>query len=103
MKVPDPFEEIRRQLERMFGYPPGSADPFSPILGDIEKLNRVLGEGFALVQSVMGPQAMLDRVEALHPDQAILGIQQAAEDIMKFPIGMLKGPPMGPNGRLRRY
>lgn len=58
------FEELRRELERLFGYPPGAFDPLSPFLRDVGRINHALGEGFTLMQNVLGPQQLLDRIEA---------------------------------------
>lgn len=64
MKGEDPFAEMRREIERLLGHPPGAFDPFSPFLTDMERVNRALGEGFTLLQNVLGPQQLLDRIEA---------------------------------------
>lgn len=97
-----PFEEARRELERLFGYPPGAFDPASDLLRDVERINRVLGEGFTLLQDVIGPPQLRERIEALHPDQAILRIQKAAQDIMALPRKMWEIPPPWPDKQWRR-
>jgi len=85
----DPFAEMRRKIEQLLGYPHGAYDPASNFLRDMERINRALGEGFKMFQDVIGPQALLDRIEALHPDQAPLRLPQALRDIMNLP----KQPP----------
>lgn len=99
----DPMEKARRDLERMFGYPAGSFDPASMFFKDVERLNRALGEGFRLFQEVIGPQALVDRIEALHPDQASLRLQQAARDIMNLPRRMGEIRPPDSDHYRRRY
>lgn len=89
----DPREEIRRRLERLLGYPSGALDPYSNVLRDMERINRALGEGFTLLQNVFGPQELLDRIEAFHPDGAILRLQKAAQDVLRLPREMWKLPP----------
>lgn len=56
------FNNLRRELERLFGYPPGAFDPVSPFLRDAERIKARLGEGFVLLQDVLGPQQLLDRM-----------------------------------------
>ena len=99
----DPFAEIRRQMEDLFGYPHGAFDPASNFLSDMERINRALGEGFKMLQDVFTPQDLLDRIEALHPDQAPLPIRKALEDIMNLPRKMWELRPPPPDGFLRRY
>ena len=60
----DPFAEIRRQMEDLFGYPPGAFDPASNFLRDMERINRALGKGFVMLQDVMNPQQLLRKIES---------------------------------------
>lgn len=39
----DPFEETRRKIEKLFGYPKGTFDPWSPFLTDVERIGKLLG------------------------------------------------------------
>lgn len=103
MNGEDPFAEIRREMERLFRYPAGAFDPSSPMLRDMERLNRALGEGFKMFQDVIDPQTLLDRIEALHPDQAPLGLRKVAEDIMNLPRKLWELRPPPPDGFFRRY
>ena len=84
-------------MEKLLGYPAGAFDPASNILRDMERINRALGEGFKMFQDVIGPQELLDRIEALHPDQAPLRLPQALRDIMDLPrmVWKLRPPPPG--------
>lgn len=47
-----PWEELRREVERLLGMPPGSADPesllepFDALRKDARRFEQVLGEGF---------------------------------------------------------
>ena len=92
----DPFADVRRKIEEILGYPAGAFNPASNFLRDMERINRVLGEGFKTFQDVIGPEQLKDRVEALR-------LPQALQDIMNLPRKMwdLKPPPT--NGFNRRY
>ncbi len=85
MNGQDSIEDARRQLEKIFGYPKGAFDPKANFFSDVERVNKALGEGFQLMQQVIDPLTLRDRIEALHPDQAPLGLQQAAKDIFNLP------------------
>lgn len=102
MNGEDPIEEARRRLERLFGYPNGAFDPASSFLRDMDRVNKVLGEGFETLQTVFNPQQLLDRIEALHLDQAPLGIRKAAEDIMNLPRKIWDLRPPWPDKQWRR-
>lgn len=97
------LEETRRKLERLLGYPPGAFDPASSFLRDMERVNKALGEGFEILQAVINPQQLLDRIEALHPDQAPLRLRKAAEDILNLPRKIWEIKPPGSDGFMRRY
>lgn len=99
----DPFAEMRREMEELLGYPAGAFNPASNFLRDMERINRALGEGFTMFQEVIDPQTLLDRIEALHPDQAPLPLRKAFEDIMNLPRTMWELRPPPPDGFLRRY
>ena len=60
----DPWADMRRQMEKLFGYPLGAFDPASNFLRDMERINRALGEGFVMLQDVMSPQQLLRRIES---------------------------------------
>ena len=79
---PDTF--LRREMKRLLG----PFDPGSTVFRDVERINRALGEGFVLIEQVLGPQNLLDRIEALHPDQAPLRLRKVAEGIMNLPRQM---------------
>jgi hypothetical protein len=96
------MEEARRNLEKIFGYPPGSFDPARHFFEDASRINRWLGEGFKLMQEVLGPEQLKDRIEALHPDQASIRLQKAAEDIMNLPRKMWELKPPPPDGFFKR-
>ena len=102
-QMEDPFAEMRRMMEDLLGFPAGAFSPASNILRDMERINRALGEGFTMLQEVMTPQDLLDRIEALHPDQAPLPLRKAFEDIMNLPRTMWELRPPPPDGYLRRY
>lgn len=71
-----------------------SAFPGLPdIQKDIEGINRAMEEAFGLFQRALDPQVLLDRIEALHPDQAPLRISKALEDIFQLPLAIMKTPP----------
>jgi hypothetical protein len=95
------FEKVRRDLERLFGYPAGSFNPANMFFQDAERVSRALGEGFRLMQDIIGPQELIDRIEALHPDQASIRLQQAARDVMNLSrrIGEIRLPPSDHYGR----
>jgi len=58
----DPWAEMRREIERLLGYPRGVFDPTSNFLRDMERINKVLGEGFVVLQ--MNPQQLLNKIKA---------------------------------------
>jgi len=60
----DPWADMRRQVEKLFGYPSGAFDPASNFLRDMERINRALGGGFVMLQDVMNPQQLLRKIES---------------------------------------
>ena len=60
----DPWADMRRQIEGLFGYPTGAFDPASNFLRDMERINRALGKGFVMLQDVMNPQQLLRKIES---------------------------------------
>lgn len=79
------IERARRELERLFGYPPGAFDPASDFFKDIQRINRALGEGVELLQDIMSRRTLHERIEALHPDQPISRARRAIEHVMNLP------------------
>ncbi|GAJ07301.1 unnamed protein product [marine sediment metagenome] len=61
-KPNDSWAEMRREIERLLGYPRGAFDPTSNFLRDMERINKVLGEGFVVLQ--MNPQQLLNKIKA---------------------------------------
>jgi len=45
------------------GYLRGAFDPTSNFLRDMERINKVLGEGFVVLQDFMNPQQLLNKVK----------------------------------------
>jgi len=101
----DPFADMRRRMEELFGYPPGAfamdraleemgqhiPDPASNVLRDVERINRALGRGFVQLQEILGPQALLDRFEDSFT---------AAREVLELPLRMK--PKIWPDGVWRR-
>ncbi|KKM65279.1 hypothetical protein LCGC14_1492940, partial [marine sediment metagenome] len=58
------WADMRRQVEKLFGYPPGAFDPASNFLRDMERINRALGKDFVMLQDVMNPQQLLRKIES---------------------------------------
>jgi len=59
-----PCADMRREIEQLLGYPRGAFDPTSNFLRDMERINRVLGKGFVMLQDVMNPQQLLNKIKA---------------------------------------
>lgn len=96
-----PLDKVRREMESLLGYPLGAFDPARNFFSDAERINRALGEGFKLMQEVIGPLQLMERLEALHPDEAILRIRKSAEDIFELPRKIGEIPPPWPDKRWR--
>jgi len=92
----DSAAELRRKLENLLGYPRGAFDPGSNFLRDKERINKALGAGFLLFQDIISPPALRARLEAFHPDQAVL--RKALGDILNLPRKMFEFR-LPPNGR----
>jgi len=60
----DPWADMRRQIEKLLGYPSGAFDPTSNFLRDMERINRALGKGFVVLQDVMNPQQLLRKIKS---------------------------------------
>jgi len=60
----DPWADMRRQIEKLLGYPSGAFDPASNFLRDMERINGALGKGFVMLQDVMNPQQLLRKIES---------------------------------------
>ncbi len=80
------WENLRREMEKLLGYPKGAFDPASPFLRDMERLNQVLGQGVRMMQEVFSPEAMRARIEAMHPDQTIFRSLQASQPLSIFKL-----------------
>lgn len=91
----DPFAELRRRLEQMFGYPPGAFDPTSPFLRDAERINRALGRGFVDLQMVLGPEQLRGRIEATLESPA-------AREVLDLPRRLMVWPKVWPDKLWRR-
>ncbi len=102
-ELEDPFAEIRRRIEKLLGYPRGAFDPGSNFLRDMERINRALGGTFMRFQDLIDPRTLLDRIKALHPDEASFPGRQAIEDIFNLPRQMWELRPPPPDGFFRRY
>ena len=63
-KPNDHWAEMRREIEQLLGYPRGAFDPTSNFLRDMERINKVLGEGFVVMQDFMNPQQLLNKIKA---------------------------------------
>lgn len=85
MNGEDPIERARRELERLFGYPPGAFDPAKNFFRDVQRINRALGVGFELFEDVISRRTLHERIEALHPDQAVTRVRRAIENVMNLP------------------
>jgi len=66
---PYPWDELRREVERLLGLPPGSSDPagaasdpFEAIRKDAARFEQVLGEGLVNMKDL--GDATLHRVQA---------------------------------------
>lgn len=80
MNGQEPWAEMRRQMEKLFGYPKGAFDPASNILRDMERVNKALEEGFAQFR----PQALEARLKALHPDMPIQKVNEVVGKVVKI-------------------
>jgi len=60
----DPWADMRHQLEKLFGYPPGAFDPGSNFLRDMERINRSLGKGFVMLQDLTSPAQLRRQIES---------------------------------------
>jgi hypothetical protein len=58
------FEDIQRQLEDLFGYPKGAFDPRTKFFEDQARINKALGHVTLLLQDIMSPQQIKDKIEA---------------------------------------
>lgn len=96
MNVEDTEAEARREMERILGYPAGAFDPASNFLRDVDRINRALGEGFVLMEQVLGPQKLLDRIEAALDFPA-------AREVLDLPRKMWELRPPWPDKGWRRY
>jgi len=96
MNAEENLERLRREMERLFGYPRGAFDPFSPFVRDAERLNRALGEGFVLMQQVLGPRQLFDRIEAALEFPA-------GREVLELPRKMWPIRPPWPDKEWRRY
>ncbi len=76
------IEDARRYLEKLFGYPKGAFDPGSKILRDIERVNKALGEGFALLH--IAPAALQKRIASIHPDKVISEARKLPDEFLKI-------------------
>ena len=63
-KPNDSWAEMRREIEQLLGYPPRAFDPTSNFLRDMERINKVLREGFVVLQDFMNPQQLLNKIKA---------------------------------------
>ena len=54
-----PLAELKREIEKLLGWPLGSFDPPGDIMKDLGRINRVLATTFT---SSMGPEALLKRI-----------------------------------------
>ena len=62
-KPNDSWAEMRREIEQLLGYPRGAFDPTSNFLRDMERINKVLAEGFVVLQDFMNPQQLLNKIK----------------------------------------
>lgn len=90
---PGPWEDLRREVERLLGMPPGSADPLEGIRKDAQRFEEILGQGFVDMQ-YMG-EAVRHRIEAsmdfaFHPG------------LFEIPKRILQARPPGLNGFRQR-
>lgn len=102
MNGQDSIEDARRKMEKLLGYPAGAFDPARHFFEDVDRVNKALGEGFKLIQEVVSPEALKDRLEALHPDQASIALQKAADDIFDLPRKMWDIKPPNVDGLFKR-
>ena len=51
-----------QENERDYHPPAQPFNPLSPFLRDAQRINSALGEGFGLLQGVLGPQQLLDNI-----------------------------------------
>ena len=56
-----PWADVRRRLENLFGWPPGSFDPEGAILRDLDRINKALGTTFV---PGLGPEELRRRIQA---------------------------------------
>jgi len=95
-QMEDPFAELRRKMEEILGYPPGSLDPASNFIRDVERINRWLGRGFVRLSDVMSPQQIADKIMA--------GFEEpAGREVFDLPRKMWELRPPSLDGFLKRY
>ncbi|MBA7671314.1 hypothetical protein ES703_79470 [subsurface metagenome] len=74
----------------------------SNFLRDMERINKVIGEGFVSLQDVIDPQALLDRITALHPDEAPFNVKEVIDEIFKLSRKLWEFRPPPPDSLFRR-
>lgn len=60
-KFPD-FPLMRRRLEELFGYSPGSFDPVENIRQDMERIDRTARQSFRFIRESFDPDKFLSRI-----------------------------------------
>lgn len=89
------WEDLQRQLERLLNYPSGSFDPRGKFFEDRQRIQKALGFPNVLLQELMSPEQLLDRILA--------GFETAARrSQLLLPREMYKIKPSFTNGS-RRY
>ncbi len=61
-RMPGPLSELQKLPVSKIEEAPSSYDPFSNARRDMERINRALGQGFKLLQDVMSPQQLLNKL-----------------------------------------
>lgn len=58
----DPWADMRRQVEKLLGYPSGAFDPAANFLRDMERIDRTARQSFRLVRESFDPDKFLSRI-----------------------------------------
>lgn len=93
MSPAGPWDELRREVERVLGIPPGYSDPLDAIRKDSQRFERVLGEGFVDIRN-MG-DSVVHRLQAA-------GDSRLSIDLFEIPKRLLQARPPGIDGFQRR-
>ena len=63
-RMPGPLSELQKLPVKRIEEAPVSSGPIANVSRDMERINRALGKGFVMLQDVMSPQQLLNKIKA---------------------------------------